>query len=256
MSLVSLALRLAAPAPQVEAFDRYLFLGPHPDDIEIGAGATAAKLIAAGKQVCFLICTDGRFGLEHAPVGTAPEDLIALRQAEALSSAKALGVEDVRFLPFSDGGFYDRGDLLAAAARVMGDFQPQVIFAPDPDVRSECHPDHRNVGEMAKALAFFAPFPQIMEKHGAAPANVQAVAFYMTARPNRFVATRGLLSRQLDAILCHRTQFPPDAEDYGSIALYLKLRSLSFGLRTLKGRAEGFRVLGRTQMHCLPEAGL
>ena len=88
MSLVSLALRLAAPAPQVEAFDRYLFLGPHPDDIEIGAGATAAKLIAAGKQVCFLICTDGRFGLEHAPTGTAPEDLIALRQAEALSSAK------------------------------------------------------------------------------------------------------------------------------------------------------------------------
>ena len=37
--------------------------------------------------------------------------------------------------------------------------------------------------------------------------------------------------------------------------LYLKLRAVDFGLRTLYGHAEGFRVLGRTQMHCLPEAG-
>ena len=39
MSLTRLALRFAAPPPRVESFDRYLFLGPHPDDIEIGAGA-------------------------------------------------------------------------------------------------------------------------------------------------------------------------------------------------------------------------
>ena len=107
MSLTRLALRFAAPAPKVEAFDRYLFIGPHPDDIEVGAGATAAKLVAAGKQVCFLICTDGRYGLEHAPESTTPEALIELRKAEAVASAKLLGVEDVRFLEFSDGGFYD-----------------------------------------------------------------------------------------------------------------------------------------------------
>ena len=41
-----------------------------------------------------------------------------------------------------------------------------------------------------------------------------------------------------------------------SIELYLKLRAADFGLRTLSRSAEGFRVLGgRTQMHCLPEAG-
>ena len=39
MSLTRLALRIAAPAPQVEDYQRYLFVGPHPDDIEIGAGA-------------------------------------------------------------------------------------------------------------------------------------------------------------------------------------------------------------------------
>ncbi len=258
MSLTRLALRFAAPPPKVEAFERYLFLGPHPDDIEIGAGATAAKLVAAGKQVCFLICTDGRFGLDHAPEGTAPEQLAELRKAEAVASAKALGVTDVRFLPFSDGGFYDLEELVRAAAKVVGDFRPQMILAPDPDVISECHVDHRRAGEAAKRLAFFAPFPQIMARYGAAAAPVQALAFYMTAKPNRFVKTsRGLWMRQLAAILCHRTQFSSDmAADFRSIVLYLALRSVGFGLRSLRGQAEGFRVLGQTQMHCLPEAGL
>ena len=84
MSLTRIALRFAAPPPKVEAFDRYLFIGPHPDDIEIGAGATAAKLAANGKQVTFLICTDGRFGLETAPEGTTPDELREIRKAEAM----------------------------------------------------------------------------------------------------------------------------------------------------------------------------
>ena len=79
MSITRLALRLAAPVPRIEDYTRYLFLGPHPDDIEIGAGATAAKLAAAGRQVTFLICMDGRYGLEHAPAGTSPEALIGIR---------------------------------------------------------------------------------------------------------------------------------------------------------------------------------
>ena len=65
MSLTSIALKFAVPVPKLENFQRYLFVGPHPDDIEIGAGATAAKLASQGKTVCFLVCTDGRFGDGH-----------------------------------------------------------------------------------------------------------------------------------------------------------------------------------------------
>ena len=255
MSLTRLVLRSAAPLPQVESFERYLFIGPHPDDIEIGAGATAAKLAAAGKKVTFLICTDGRFGLENAPAGTTPDQLAEMRKEECLAAAKSLGVSDVRFLGLSDGAFYDTDELLRGIARVIGEVKPELIFAPDPDVSSECHADHRNVGEAARRMAFFAPFPEIAEKRGAEPANVQALAFYMTAKPNRYVKTRGLLGRQLAALLLHRTQFPKESEAFKSVSAYLKLRAADFGLRRLCGQAEGFRVLGRTQMHCLPEAG-
>jgi len=256
MSLTTLALRAAAPPPRIEDYDRFLFLGPHPDDIEIGAGATAAKLSAAGKQVTFLICMDGRYGLENAGKGSTPEELVEVRKGEAVASAKALGVEDVRFLGLCDGGFYGMEELLQGVARAVGETKAQVIFAPDPDVKSECHVDHRRVGECAKRLGFFAPFGEIMARYGAQSAPVEAIALYMTARPNRFVKTKGLLAQQLWAIFgCHRSQFPAGGADEKSISLYLKLRSADFGLRTLSPAAEGFRVLGRTQMHCLPEAG-
>lgn len=256
MGLTKMVLRAAVPVPQVEAYQKYLFIGPHPDDIEIGAGATAAKLIKAGKDVCFLICLDGRFGDGNAPKGMGREDLVAWRRREARRSAAVLGVKNVRFLNLCDGGFYRQKELVRRIARVVGEFQPDVILAPDPCVSSECHADHLNVGKAARQVAYFAPYGGIMEGYGAGQASVQALAYYMTARPNRFVGTAGYGIQQRKAIFdCHKSQFPEGSEEGKSIALYLKLRSIEFGLRSGKGCAEGFRVLGVTHMHCLPEAG-
>ena len=255
MSLTRAVLRFAAPLPDLESKERFLFLGPHPDDIEIGAGATAAKLAAAGKTICFLICTDGRFGGGQVPQ-LSPDELATLRKMEALQSASLLGVKDVRFLGLSDGGFYEWSELLNGIAAVVADFQPEVIFAPDPWVSSECHADHLNVGKAARQIACFAPYDGIMAQYGALAAPVSVLAYYMTAKANRFVSTRGYVSRQLAAIFgCHRSQFPKNCAEGKAIRLYLKLRAANFGVRSLKGQAEGFRVLGTTQMHCLPEAG-
>lgn len=255
MSLTKLALRFAAPLPDLEGFDRYLFVGPHPDDIEIGAGATVSRLVTLSKQVTFLICTDGRYGDENTAL--RGQALAAVRKEEAQRSAGLLGVTDVRFLGLSDGGFYSREDLFSGIAKVIGEVQPEVIFAPDPNVSSECHVDHLNVGHAVRRLAYLASNGGIMAQYGTKPAPIQALAYYMTARPNRFVCTRGHLSKQLDAIFtCHESQFPAGCAGANSIRLYLKLRALDFGIRSLKGQAEGFRVLGQTQMHCLPEADM
>jgi len=254
MSLTSIAVRFAVPVPKVESFERYLFIGPHPDDIEIGAGATAAKLAAMGKTVCFLICTDGRFGDGHTAL--RGDALIERRREEAIASAKLLGIGDVRFLGLSDGACYAQDVLMRGIAQAIGDFQPEMVFAPDPCVSSECHADHLNVGEAARRLACAAPYPGTMQAFDAQPAPVQAIAYYMTAKPNRYVKTSRYLHKQLSSIFdCHTSQFPPGSGESNSLRLYLKLRSIDFGLRSLKGRAEGFRVLGQTHMHCLPEAG-
>lgn len=257
MSITKLAIKIAAPLPDIESFDRYLFIGPHPDDIEIGAGATAAKLASMGKTVCFLVCIDGRYG--DGGTVLRGDELVALRRKESIRSAGMLGVEDVRFLDFCDGGFYDPDELTIAMAKVIGEFKPDVIFAPDAGVRSECHIDHLNVGKAAQRLAYFCRYPNIMSRYGAGSCPVKALAQYFTARPNRFVGVKGYINRQLDALFsCHVSQYPHgSSEGEGrAIALYLKVRAADFGIRSLKLLAEGFRVLGETQMHCLPEAEL
>ena len=257
MGITKLALRIAAPFPKIQSFERYLFVGPHPDDIEIGAGATVAALAAQGKSICFLICTDGRYGTVNLKQAVTEEELIATRKEEAIRSAAALGVTDVRFLGLSDGGFYNNDELLKGIAGVISDFQPDIIFAPDPAPASECHTDHLNVGNAVRNLAVNAIIPGIMKKLGAQPCPLKAVAFYMTAKPNVFMKTTGFLKKQLSAIFDnHLSQYPEGCTDRKSIELYLKLRARYFGMRSFHITAEGLRVLGTTHMHCLPEAGL
>ncbi len=255
MGLTSLVLKIATPIPKIESFENYLFIGPHPDDIEIGAGATVSKLIKLGKKVSFLICLDGRFGYENLKEKIPCEELIRIRKEECLKAANSLGVTDVRFLGLSDGGLYEYKDLYDAMAKEIGNIEPDIIFATDPDVKSECHADHLNVGNAAKKLAFFAPFKEIIKAHGANACNVKAIAFYMTNKPNRFIKTSRHVKEQFRAIECHESQYPKGSDALKSLKLYLNLRSIEFGIKGLKGRAEGFRVLSRVHMHCVPEMG-
>lgn len=256
MSLTSFVIKTAAPVPHPETFSRFLFVGPHPDDIEIGAGATAARLAAEGKDVCFLICTDGRYGTDNLKVSVSPEELASVRRGEAKAAASLLGVRDVRFLNLSDGGFYECGELLSGIARVIGEFKPDAVFCPDPCVTSECHPDHLNTGNAVRRVCCVSSNPGIMAQYGAASASVSALAYYMTAKPNRYVKTGRFFREQIKAVTeCFPSQIPSDCADAKSIPLYLKIRSAAFGARKFCAHAEGFRVLGRTQMHCLPEAG-
>ncbi len=253
MSLTKAALHFAVPLPKLESFKRYLFIGPHPDDIEIGAGALAAKLAAAGKEVFFLICLDGRFGGGNRP-DLSPDELAALRKAEARASAARLGAREPVFLDLCDGGFYEYDELERSVARAVGEIGPDVIFAPDPSVESECHKDHLNVGRAAKTVACFAPYGGIMDRYGAKAADVKALALYFTARPNRFVSTAGCFEKQLDAIFgCHESQFPEASSAASSLKLYLTLRAREHGLLCFSRSGEAYRVLEATRMHCLPE---
>lgn len=256
MGLTRMAIRIAVPVPKIESFERYLFIGPHADDIEIGAGATVKKLTELGKKVTFLICTDGRFG-DTFSGGVKGHDLVLLREKEARRSAEVLGVKDVRFLRFCDGDAYSRRELEKAIAGVIAQVQPDILFAPDPSPVSEHHADHLNVGNAVRKLACFAPYAGIMEKkYGVISAPVRAVAYYMSEKPTVYVKTGNRIQDQMKAIFeCHQSQYPPEIPESAALKLYLKLRSLEFGVRNLTGNAEGFRMLTATHMHCLPEAG-
>lgn len=43
MSMLKWVLKAAVPIPKLETYQRFLFVGPHPDDIEIGATAASSR---------------------------------------------------------------------------------------------------------------------------------------------------------------------------------------------------------------------
>ena len=86
MGLTRTIVNLAIKNQKIESFNTYLFVGPHPDDIEIGAGATVSKLIKLKKKVVFLICTDGRFGRENLKEDLSEEFIHDVTQLEGVVS--------------------------------------------------------------------------------------------------------------------------------------------------------------------------
>lgn len=260
MSITGFVVNRVVKNPKIESFNNYLFIGPHPDDIEIGAGATVSKLKKLNKDVTFLICLDGRFGKENLKEDIPCAELVKIRKNECIESAAKLGVDRCLFLDLCDGGLYSDRELLQGIACTINEVKPDIIFAPDPDVISECHADHIRVGRAAKELANFANYKEIFETYlpkGAEVSEgicVNAIALYFTNKPNKYVRTYGHFKKQLDALYCHASQYPKGSAATKAVVSYLKVRAVDFGLRRFSIPCEGFRMMNRTRMHCLPEA--
>ncbi len=244
-------MKRVTPIPRLASFERYLFVGPHPDDIEVACAPSVRTLTRAGKHVSFLILTDGRMGaLDPALYG---DELVKIRQQEALASAALLGVTDVTFLPFHDGGMYRMEDAACEIAKQIVRLKPDAVFAPDPNVISECHVDHIKTGLAAKMSMNMAPFTGVMQSIGASGSHaVQALAFYYTDKANAYLPVGSCFCARAEALACHKSQF--DEKTASSICMYFKLRSIRFGLRRLRGLSDGYRTLSPTHMHCFPEA--
>lgn len=246
-------LKRAVPIPRPMAFDRYLFIGPHPDDIETACAPTVRALTDAGKRVAFLILTDGGAGtVDPALFG---EELVERRREEARTSAALLGVTDVTFLPFCDGGAYTVDEAMATMAREIVRLRPEAVFAPDPDVRSECHGDHIKTGLAAKRVLMQTPFSAIMAQYGVPDTHlVNALFLYYTDKPNAFLPVSRTYKMREAALRLHKSQFT--GEQLDQIVLYYTLRSIRLGWPRLLGRCDGYRAMAPVHMHCFPEASI
>ena len=251
ISMFHSILRRVAPIPKLDSFERYLFIGPHPDDIEVACAPTIRTLTQAGKHVSFLIVTDGRMGsVDPALFG---DELVQIRQAESMKSAALLGVTDVTFLPFFDGGMYEMEQVACEIAKQIVRLKPDAVFAPDPNVISECHIDHIKTGLAAKMSMNMAPFASVMQSIGLEGSHaVKALAFYYTDKPNAYIGVLQTFSAREEALSLHKSQF--DEKQVSDICMYFTLRSARLGLRRIQGFADGYRALSPTHMHCFPEA--
>ena len=132
-----------------EVPERAMVVFAHPDDAEIGAGATAAKWAKQGCEVSYVQCTSGSSGSNDRSMSS--EAIVPIRAAEQQAAAEVIGVGAIEVLDHADGWLDPDRVFLEELVRVIRKHRPDVVFAHDPDRYSGFnHRDHRAVGSTVK----------------------------------------------------------------------------------------------------------
>ena len=119
-----------------------LVVAPHPDDEALGCGGAICLHVARGDRVAVVFLTSGELGLKHLP----RDEAWRVREAEARSAGRILGLADTRFLRCPDWclneSLADTAGLLQPAVDAEA---PQVIYFPHPE---DSHPDHQATAQI------------------------------------------------------------------------------------------------------------
>lgn len=126
---------------------RIIVLAPHPDDEILGCGGTLGLLIEKDKKVKVLYLTSGdRADMTNPLCLNYYEkwhinDYSRLREDEAVSALKELGVTDYEFCRFPDRElFFNLDDLYKRVLDGVSRYKADTIYCPSP---YELNPDHR-----------------------------------------------------------------------------------------------------------------
>ncbi len=178
-----------------------LAIGAHPDDVELGCGATIAKEISIGKEVGILDLTRGELGTR----GTAE-----IRDKEAASAAKILGVSVRHNLGFSDGFFVNNAASQLEVIKIIRKYRPEVVLCNAIDDR---HIDHGKGSKLASDACFLSgllKIETIHEGNNQIPWRPKLVYHYIQWKnitPDFVVDVSGYLDKKKDAVFAYESQF-------------------------------------------------
>lgn len=186
-----------------------LVVSPHPDDCEFGISGTVARLVKEGKDVVYVICTNGNKGTSDRSL--TPEKLAAIREKEQLAAAKVLGVKETVFLKYPDQQLEDCNEFRMGLCRQIRRFKPYAVATTDPHRKYVWHRDHRICGTVTADAVFpysrdFLAYPELI-KEGLEPHKVREMWFWGTEEPNLKQDITGTIELKMEALKCHKSQF-------------------------------------------------
>ncbi len=126
-----------------------LAIGAHPDDVELFAGGTLAKMSALGHTTGIADMTRGELGSR----GSA-----AVRAGEAKEAARILGVSVRENLALRDGQVEATPQARLKVVRLLRKYKPMVVLTHHWDDR---HPDHANTSRLVQEAAHHAGLAKI-----------------------------------------------------------------------------------------------
>ena len=181
---------------------------PHPDDAEYGVAGTVARWISEGREVIYVVCTNGDKGASDTDV--KPEELARIREGEQMAAASLLGVREVIFLHHPDQGLEDTPEFRKELVRLIRMYRPETVVTADPYRRYVWHRDHRIVGQVILDAVFpYArdrlSYPDLIEE-GLHPHKVKEILFWASENANYRSDITDAFQLKLAALRCHKSQ--------------------------------------------------
>ncbi len=222
-----------------------LVFGAHPDDAELGAGATIAKAVDQGKKVGIVDLTRGELGTR----GTAE-----IRDQEAEEAAKLLGVLFRSNLEFADGFFTNDKVHQLEVIKMIRKYRPEIVLCNAVDDR---HIDHGKGSKLVSDSCFLSGLVKIDTKFDGddqwqepwRPKQVYHFIQWKNLNPDFVVDVSGYVEKKIQAIMAYSSQFydPKSNEPETPISSKNFIDSVTYRARDL-GRivgvahAEGFNT--------------
>lgn len=175
-----------------------LAFGPHPDDIEIGMGATIAHHVAKGLHVGLCDLTRGEMGSNGTP---------AQREQEAEAARVVLGADWRVNLGLPDRQLRDVVEQVRPIIELIRACRPSVVALPHWGDR---HPDHTAACTLVTSAAFSAGLRRY-EAAGEAWKPDWLVHYFINTpgEPSFVVDVSEFYDLKQRALACHASQFAP-----------------------------------------------
>ena len=181
---------------------------PHPDDAEYGVAGTVARWAREGKEIVYVVCTNGDKGTSDANM--KPEEVAKTREREQLAAAKLLGVREVIFLRHPDQSLEDTPEFRKELVRLIRMYRPETVVTADPHRRYIWHRDHRITGRVTLDAVFpYArdrlSYPDLLDE-GLNPHYVREVLLWASEDPNYRSDITDTFDIKIAALRCHKSQ--------------------------------------------------
>jgi len=222
-----------------------LVFGAHPDDAELGAGATIAKEVSKGKRVGIVDLTRGELGTRgSAEIG----------DQEAAKAAEILGVAVRENMEFADGFFVNDKEHQLELIKIIRKYRPDIVIC---NAVEDRHIDHAKGSKLVSDSCFLSGLRKIDTKMDGddqwqdawRPKVVYHFIQWKNLEPDFVVDVTGFIDKKKDAIMAYASQFydPNSKEPETPISSKNFTDSVNYRARDL-GRmigveyAEGFTV--------------
>lgn len=220
-----------------------LAFGAHPDDVELGCGATVAKEVSSGKKVGIVDLTRGELGTR----GSAE-----IRDKEAANAAEILGVSVRENLRFRDGFFVNDETHQLEIIKMIRKYQPEIVLCNAIDDR---HIDHGKGSRLVSDACFLSGLRRIETSLNGTiqkawrPKLVYHYIQWKNIEPDFVVDVSDFMQTKLDAVMAYSSQFydPNSKEPVSPIATKnftesIEYRAKDLGRLIFSEYAEGFTV--------------